>query len=119
MRNFKEAQSLRLEQRFCLALEDEEIDAIRTSNLERHARILGVPLPRRWNDNGTETDYWYVGTQTGHVSLTREGTKLLKAELRTEEAARGTAFWERLKPFGALVAGAAAVITAIAKLLSK
>ncbi len=71
--------------RFELELQDE--DAHLTKQLLRKARALRVPIPHSRNEDGTISNQWYEGSQTGGRYLTVSGIKALREEIRCESKA--------------------------------
>jgi hypothetical protein len=84
----EEVESLESTHRFELELHDEEEDRFITRNLLARARRLRVPIPRRYNEDGSESDHWYEGRNTGRWSLTASGVCALRDEIRRELKAR-------------------------------
>lgn len=86
--NHAEVMSLESGRRFELELQDEEEDAHLTKQLLRKARALRVPIPHSRNEDGTISNQWYEGSQTGGWYLTVSGIKALREEIRCESKAR-------------------------------
>lgn len=90
-RKFNDAEkihSLKSDHRLEIDFQDEDEDAYLTSQLLVKARRLRVPVPRRYNEDKTESDHWYEGQYTGGWYLTNHGIAALRAEIRSELKAR-------------------------------
>jgi hypothetical protein len=74
--------------RFELDLQQEEEDAYLTKSLLRKARRLRVPIPHSHSDDGTVSNQWYEGGQTGGLYLSVTGIRDLREEIRRELKAR-------------------------------
>lgn len=83
--------SLEEDRRFELAVYDEEDDAYITQNLVRQAQRLRVPIPHRFNEDRSESEYWEEGRYVTRAYLTRKGIAVLREEIRKELKARGEA----------------------------
>jgi hypothetical protein len=84
----EKVESLESGHRFELELHDEEEDFFITRGLLAQARRLRVSIPRRYNEDGSESDHWYEGHNTGRWSLTVSGVSSLRDEIRRELKAR-------------------------------
>jgi hypothetical protein len=73
---------------FELQMHDEDEDSFITRRLLSKARRLRVPIPRRYNQDGSHSDLWYEGSNTGRSCLTTEGMSTLREQLRKEVKAR-------------------------------
>ncbi|MCU1090444.1 hypothetical protein JAK58_02810 [Stenotrophomonas maltophilia] len=87
-KNHDEVLSLESARLFELRLQQEEEDSHLTKQLRRKARRLRVPIPRVRNDDGSISDQWYEGSQTGGWYLTNAGILSLREEIRKEQKAR-------------------------------
>ena len=87
-KNEEKVESLESDHRFEIQSHEEEQDLILTRHLIRQASRLHVPLPRRKNPDGSDTDFWYEGSQTYYRMLTTEGVAKLRDEIRRERKAR-------------------------------
>lgn len=83
--------SLEEDRRFELAMYDEEDDAYITQSLVRQAQRLRVPIPHRFNEDRSETEYWEEGRYVTRAYLTRKGIAVLREEIRKELKARAEA----------------------------
>ena len=82
------ARSLQEEHRFEIAMHDEEEDAYFIEKLIRRARKLRVPIPHRYNEDQSESEFWCEGNNTGSWFLTTRGFAALREEIRKELKAR-------------------------------
>lgn len=80
--------ALQDEMRLELDLQGEEEDAHTTRQLRRHARRYYVSMPPRYRDDGSVSDYWYEGGQTGNWCLTRTGVSAIYKQIRPEQKER-------------------------------
>jgi hypothetical protein len=87
-KDYDEVRSLESTRRFELDMQDEEEDAHLTKRLRSKARRLRVPIPHSRNEDGTTSDQWYEGTQTGGWYFTDTGIKAMREEIRLELKAR-------------------------------
>jgi hypothetical protein len=87
-KNHDEVLSLESARLFELGLQQEEEDSHLTKQLRRKARRLRVPIPRVSNEDGSISDQWYEGSQTGGWYLTDGGIRSLREEIRKEQKAR-------------------------------
>lgn len=87
-KNHDEVLSLESARLFELGLQQEEEDSHLTKQLRRKARRLRVPIPRVCNEDGSISDQWYEGSQTGGWYLTDAGIRSLREEIRKEQKAR-------------------------------
>ena len=83
-KKFTEASELEGAERFEMALQEELEDSFLTSSLLQKARRLRVPIPYSRNADGTESDLWYEGRQTGGRYLSSAGIRHLRHEIRQE-----------------------------------
>ena len=67
-----------------MELQQELEDSFLTSNLLQKARRLRVPIPYIKNSDGTESDLWHEGRQTGGWYLSTAGIRRLRQEIRQE-----------------------------------
>jgi hypothetical protein len=81
-------ESLERDRQFELEVYDEEDDAYITERLVKEARRLRVPVPHRFNEDGTESEHWEQGRYFGRAYLTRRGISALREEIRKERKAR-------------------------------
>lgn len=79
-----EVAELEGDERFEMQLQEELEDSFFTTSLLRKARCLKVPVPSIWNPDGTESDHWYEGRQTGGRYLSAVGIRDLRQEMRQE-----------------------------------
>lgn len=83
-KKFNEVTELEGAERFEMELQQELEDSYLTSELLRQARRLRVPIPYIRSSDGTESDLWYEGRQTGGWYLTSTGVRSLRQEIRQE-----------------------------------
>lgn len=81
-------RSLQEERRFEIDMHDEEEDSYLTRKFLRKARGLRVPIPHRFNEDRSESEFWYEGHYTGGWYLTTKGVAALREEIRKELKAR-------------------------------
>ncbi len=81
-------RSLQDEHRFEIDMHDEEEDAYFTKKLLHRARRLRVPIPHRYNEDQSESEFWSEGHYTGSWYLTTKGVAALREEIRNELKAR-------------------------------
>lgn len=74
--------------RFELELQQEEEDDHITKKLRLKANRLRVPVPHVRSADGSLSDQWYEGSQTGRWYLTDLGIRTLREEIRKEQKAR-------------------------------
>ena len=86
--NSTEVAHLESAERWELELQEEEEDSYLTSRLLGQARRLRVPIPSFRNSDGSESDHWYQGSQTGGWYLTTLGVNSLRREIRLEQKDR-------------------------------
>lgn len=87
-KNRVEIDSLERDPRFEGELLDEEEDDLITRNLLADARRLRVSIPRRYNNDNTESDFWYQGHYSGQWNLTRLGESAVREGIRCERRVR-------------------------------
>ena len=63
---------------------DEEADMLNTDRLTAQARRLRVPLPHRFEKDGTESDAWQHADLVGRWVLTSKGSAIVREEIRRE-----------------------------------
>lgn len=83
-KRFNDVAELEGAERFEMELQEELEDSFLTSSLLRKARRLRVPIPYIRNADGTESDLWYEGRQTGGWYLSTAGIRHLRQEIRQE-----------------------------------
>lgn len=119
LNNHEEVRSLESARRFELDLQHEEEDDYLTKQLLRKARRFRVPTPHaRNNADGSLSDHWYDGRQTGGRYLTDIGIRSLREEIRKEQKARheGRA---QLVVWLSAITGIAGAITGLIAILHK
>ncbi|UNK49690.1 hypothetical protein MNR01_01220 [Lysobacter sp. S4-A87] len=88
VKDYEGVRGLEEQRNFELTLQREEEDAHYTQRLLRQARRLRVPIPRIHDEDGIDSDHWYVGSETGRYYLTEAGIGPLREEIRRELKAR-------------------------------
>lgn len=86
--NISEIAALESAERWELQLQEEAEDGYLTSRLLSQARRQKVPIPYFRYSDGSESDHWYQGSQTGGWYLTTLGISSLRREIRLEQKAR-------------------------------
>jgi len=87
-KDFAKVTALQDEMRFELDLQSEEEDAHTTRRLRQRAKRYYVSMPPRYRDDGSISDYWYEGSQTGNWCLTHAGVSAVRKETRPEQKER-------------------------------
>jgi len=87
-KDFARVTALQDEMRFELDLQGEEEDAHTTRRLRRRASRYYISMPPRYRDDGSLSDYWYEGSQTGNWCLTHAGVRAIRKETRPEQKER-------------------------------
>ena len=87
-KDHERVEGLEANMRFELDMQSEEESSYLTRQLLRSARRLHVPIPSMHGPDGTESEQWYQGSQTGHWCLTLSGVRRLREEIRSEQKAR-------------------------------
>jgi adenylate kinase family enzyme len=83
-KKFNEVADLEGAMRFEMDLQRELEDSYLTTRLLQQARRLRVPIPYHRNPDGSESDHWYEGSQTGEWYLSTNGIRSLRQEIRQE-----------------------------------
>lgn len=113
-----EVRSLESTRLFELDLQQEEEDGHLTKKLRHQAKRLRVPIPHIRSTDGSISDQWYEGSQTGGWYLTDAGIRSLREEIRKEQKARheGRA---QLTVWLSTITGIVGAITGLVAILQK
>ena len=105
-------------ERWELELQAELEDDYLTSRLMSQARRLRVPTPHFRNRDGSESDSWYKGSQTGGWALTTLGVNSLRHDIRLEKKSRHESLAVYL-PWLTAVTGVLGTITGLVAVLMR
>ncbi|WP_089086412.1 hypothetical protein [Aquitalea magnusonii] len=90
-----------------LDLHDEEVRVYLTNKWAAKARRLMIPMPARYDDDGSETPFWEQGQYTGDWYLTNRGLAILRSEIRREHKES----YERWTPIVTAITGIVGAVT--------
>ncbi|MES1952000.1 hypothetical protein S4A8_14145 [Salinisphaera sp. S4-8] len=116
--DYKLADRLRADQHFELRMHDEEEDSYLTKRLLTKARRCRVPVPSRYDQDGSDTGYFYEGKNTGGWYLTRLGIEVVRESIRKEQMARAEARAHWI-PWLTALSGGIGVLTGLVAVLKQ
>ena len=114
-KDYSKVESLEGDYHFEMSMHSEEEDAYETKRLISKARRMRLSIPSRYDEDGSSSQFWYEGRNTGRWYLTNEGFLLLRGAVRKEKKESHEAIiWTKWLITAATIIG---IMTGVIKLI--